>query len=221
MLELEGINVISANTDGIVCHFDKRLDDKYYQICNEWEHLVGNNDLGKLEYSDYKQLIQTSVNDYIAEYTNGKIKKKGDFCTEIELHKNPSMKIRAIALEKYFINNIKPEETIKNHTNIYDFCKRLKVTKGWKTEYHHILGEEKQIDVLSKHTRYYLSTKGGGLYKKHNDGRLISAESKKTVSIFNKYIKKDMINYNIDYKYYISETYKIIMSIDDGQLKLF
>jgi len=222
MLELEGINVISANTDGIVCHFDKELDDQYYETCNKWEQIVGNTDLGKLEYLDYKQLTQTSVNDYIAEPVLGNVKKKGDFCTEIELHKNPSMKIRAIALENYFIHGIKPEDTIMNHTNIYDFCKKLKVTRSWKAEYHHIINSEKKIDTLSKHIRYYISNNGGALLKKNKeDGRLISAESKKIVTIFNKYIKKEMKDYNINYNYYISEVYKIINNIDDGQLKLF
>ena len=32
MLELGGFNVLSANTDGIVCQFDRSMDDKYYEI---------------------------------------------------------------------------------------------------------------------------------------------------------------------------------------------
>ena len=57
-LEVEGIKVISANTDGIVVLTNEF--EKYNKICEEWErktNLV-------LEYTNYKALIQTSVNDY-------------------------------------------------------------------------------------------------------------------------------------------------------------
>ena len=71
--------------DGIVCLFDKSLDELYYKICKDWEVLVGNDTLGQLEYVDYSALIQTSVNDYIAVKTNGDFKCKGDFTSEFEL----------------------------------------------------------------------------------------------------------------------------------------
>lgn len=41
----------------------------------------------------------------------------------------------------------------------------------------------------------------------------------KQFTLFNSYFKSD--NYDIDYSFYIAETYKIINAIDDGQLTLF
>ena len=118
-MELNGIHVISANTDGIICLFQKELNDKYYQICKEWELLVGNEDLGQLEYTEYSSLIQTSVNDYIAVKTNGEIKTKGDFVSDFEIHKNKSAKIVPLALQAYYSKGIKIEDTIYNHQNIF------------------------------------------------------------------------------------------------------
>lgn len=218
-LEDNKIQVVSANTDGIVSNVPTNLIDKYYEICKEWETKTRY----ELEYTCYKQIIQTSVNDYIAEKADGSTKKKGDFRHDtIQLHEDPSMKIRAIALEQYFIHGKAVKETIENHTNIYDFCKRFKTSKGWRAYRYFTDGIELIKEKLQKNIRYYISKNGDKLTKENiEDGRRIDVEASAGVTIFNQYIQKDIKDYKIDYNYYISETNKIIYSIDDGQLKLF
>jgi hypothetical protein len=71
-LEIEGIHVISANTDGIVCLFDESLEAKYKEVCAWWEKTFAFD----LEYTDYEKYIRSNVNSYIAI-------KKG-FYAEIE-----------------------------------------------------------------------------------------------------------------------------------------
>ena len=61
-LELAGIHVISANTDGIVAKFDKSLEDEYNSICKEWEAEFR----FELEYTDYERYVRFNVNEYIA-----------------------------------------------------------------------------------------------------------------------------------------------------------
>ena len=222
MLELEKIHCVSANTDGIVCLFDKELEETYYKICKEWEIIVGNNELGQLEYADYSALIQTSINDYIAIKTNGEIKLKGDFCIDVEMHKNPSMRIVPIALKKYFVEGISVEETIKTHTDIYDFCIRLKVNKSYQGEYHHLYNNEHKIINLSKTTRYFISNKGGVLYKREkSSGKMLGVNVGFVTTLFNNYIEKPMKDYDINYNFYIKECNKIIDSIENKQLTLF
>jgi len=217
-LEDGGIQVLSANTDGIVSKVHKDKTDLYYSLCERWELLTKY----KLEYTFYKQLIQTSVNDYLAETTNGKLKFKGDFEIDKELHKDPSMKIRAIALKEYFINKQPVEETIKKHQNIFNFCKRFRTSKGWITYKYSTDGVQMIKERQQKNIRYYISINGDKITKeKTKDGKKIDIEASTGVTIFNKYIQKDMKDYNIDYGYYVSEARKIILSIDDGQLKLF
>lgn len=217
-LEDNGIQVLSANTDGIVSKVHKDMYNLYSNICKDWEIKTNY----QLEFAYYNQLIQTSVNDYIAEKNNGKIKLKGDFEIDKELHKDPSLRIRAIALKEYFINKIPIEKTIKEHQNIYDFCKRFRNSKGWNT-YKYSVDDTKIIkEKLSKNIRYFISENGSKITKENiNDNRKIDIEADNGVTIFNRYIQKDMKDYNINYKYYISEARKIILSIDDGQLKLF
>ncbi len=229
-LELNKIHVVSANTDGIVCLFDKSLEEVYYKTCKEWEILVGNDKFGQLEYCDYKLLIQTSVNDYLAVKYNGEIKQKGDFVTEFELHKNKSARIVPLALEQYFINNIPIEKTIRTHNNIYDFCLGVKSIEQNRLV---AFNKEEQTEVeLQKINRFYVSNKGIHIIKKLpkldsknasnqfdifgniDDGtREAEVEASYTSTIFNKYVKKELKEYDINYKYYIDKCSKIIDKI--------
>ncbi len=228
MLEFEGISVVSANTDGIVCLFDKELEDTYYKICKEWEKIVGNEDLGQLEYCDYLFLAQTSVNDYIAQSTDGSIKQKGEFLTEFEIHKNKSKRIVPLALEQYFVNGIKPEVFIKNHKDIFDFCLAIKGNSDSKFYLVNLLSNKKE--QLQKINRFYISNSKDILIKElpkleskkasmqidifgevDNGERISNIEVGYNVTIFNKFLEKD--DYDINYNYYISKCYEIINKI--------
>ena len=58
-LELNGISVVSANTDGIVCKIPYELEDTYYNICNAWQAKLD----FELEYTDYERYLRKDVND--------------------------------------------------------------------------------------------------------------------------------------------------------------
>lgn len=229
-LEINGIHIISANTDGIVCLFDKSLDSIYYQVCKNWEKLVDNADLGQLEYIDYKLLAQTSVNDYIAIKLNGESKTKGDFVSEFELHKNKSARIIPLALQEYFINSVPIEQTIKNHQNIFDFCLGVKSIGNNKLI---SLDVKSQIEIpLQKINRYYISNNGINLIKRLpklenkianmqldifgniDDGiREAEVEAGWLSTIYNKHIIKDINDYDINYNYYVDKCNKILKNI--------
>jgi hypothetical protein len=232
-LELEGIHVISANTDGITSLFDKTKEEIYYKICKEWELIVGNEDLGQLEYVYYSKLIQTSVNDYIAVKLNGDLKTKGDFVSEFELHKNKSASIIPIALQNYYSKNIPIEETIYNHQNIYDFCCGVKSKSGAKLI--HLNTKTSEEIQLQKVNRYFISNDGLNLLKrlKPLEGKKVSnqmdifnniddgtreqeVEAGWLTTIFNKYYKLEMKKYNINYSYYIDKCKKIINNINEN-----
>lgn len=228
-LEINDIHCISANTDGIICLFPSLLLDKYYKVCREWETEVGNSTSGNLEYLQYSSYYQLSVNDYIAVDIKGKIKKKGDFCTEFELHKNSSKRVIPLALEAYFLKGVQPEEFIKNHTNIYDFCIGNKSKgKNRVVSYDSKSGEE--FD-LQKVNRYYVSTQGVNLLKKMpalpynrvtkqyylweecNSGvREAELEASWLSTVFNTYQKKE--DYGINFEYYILQVKNIIKEIE-------
>lgn len=128
--ELAGIHAISANTDGVTIKIKKSLIDKMHEINEWWCKLTGY----ELERTDYAKIIFSTVNDYLAVKTDGTVKKKGDFLTDFELHKNKSARIVPIALEQYFINGIPIDRTICEHTNVYDFAMRQRANRDFHFE---------------------------------------------------------------------------------------
>ncbi len=228
MYILAGISVVSLNTDGCLCLVSEEKREKYDQIGKEWEELSKHT----LEETLYSKFIQVSVNDYIAITTDNKIKKKGDFVTDFELHKNKSARIVPIALENYFIHNIPVEETIDCHENIFDFCLGAK-SIGQNRLYLMDLNDGSETK-LQKINRYYISNSNTRLIKKLpptgkkpimkqmdifggvDDGTRISEiHSGYNSTIYNRHILNKAIDtYNIDYSYYIDRAQKIIDKIE-------
>lgn len=214
---IKDCTVLQVNTDGITFRLPKKYKEKLLQLSDELTTRC------KLTYevNEYDKMVIRDVNNYSARYLDGTIKHKGDFEIHKELHKDPSGKIVAIALEKYFFNGIPVEETIEKHENIYDFCLRLRINKGCKGQYKCIENERLTIKPLGKTTRYYISNSGGSFSKAYDDGRVNGVNVGYIGTVFNVYESKSMKDYNINYKYYIAECKKIINQIEDCQLSLF
>ena len=90
-LHLNGIQVISCNTDGIVCKIPRELESKYYEISHAWEKAANL----ELEYTEYKKYVRRDVNSYITEKKDGSTKEKGAFLKEVDLKKAYHMPIVA------------------------------------------------------------------------------------------------------------------------------
>ncbi len=227
MMEEEGFKVVSGNTDGLVTLYPREKEARYYEICKEWEAAVGNDKMGKLEYSKFAGLWQDNINSYIAKMADGKVKKKGRFVTVYgspgcEINKNKSMRVVPMALEAYFIDGKDPVEFIKNHKNIYDFCIAKKAAgqmhyeEQWKDEKGVI-----QVKVHKKLVVFYVSTQGTVLYKRglNNEGDPMNNHvnaptelGQPLISYFNKFFKAD--DYKIDYNHYILEALERIDAIE-------
>ena len=217
--ELEGIHVISANTDGVTIRIHK--DKMYYMDeINEWWTKLTQYEL---ERTDYSKIIFSTVNDYLAIKTDGDIKKKGDFLTDFELHKNKSARIVPIALEKYFVEGVPVEETIRNHKNIYDFVLRQKASRDF-----HYEGIDKttgETTIYDKLIRYYISNTGQKLLKVKNPECTTKAAAISQVeagewvcTVCNKLYPDHEMN-NINYLYYIERANRIIEKIITGGAK--
>jgi hypothetical protein len=233
-MEFEAIAVISANTDGIVCLFNKDQEEDYKRVCLEWEKKVGNDVLGQLEYTDYTKLIQLSVNDYLAIKPDGKTKEKGDFLIDFELHKNKSFRVVPLALQEYFVNGTKPEQFLKEYVsktprNIFDYCAAVRGRGGWYFEERKIVSQQGSLfaDVntsnlnyedegvrLQKTVRYYMSNSGNKLIKCHGDGRRQELQAGPWVAtVFNMYEEKR--DYDINYNFYLEKIYTTLNKLDN------
>lgn len=217
------LKFLQINTDGITIMIPRNKLEAIREVNNkltEETTLV-------IEEAFYKQMVIRDVNNYIAEYTdstpeNEHIKLKGCFEIDKEYHKDPSMRIVPIALKQYFVYNIPIEDTIKNHNDIFDFCLRLK-TNSKSTPYYRYLNDEGKLTnkKLDRTTRYFVSNHGGALVKKFDENRMSGVNVGYVVTLFNRYVEKPMKDYDINYDFYIAETYKIKHAVNDGQLSLF
>jgi thermostable 8-oxoguanine DNA glycosylase len=124
-IELDFHQMIQINTDGMTIRIKKNEYDKFVNIYHRWQRLTGL----KLEEASYSKMVISNVNNYLAVYTNGAVKRKGTYEYELDLHKNFSMLVVPRALEAYFVNDIPVEQFIYNHTDYYDFFKRTKINK--------------------------------------------------------------------------------------------
>lgn len=227
--ELEGIHVISANTDGVTIRIKKTDLEKMHAINAWWSELTQY----ELERTDYSKIIFSTVNDYLAVKTDGEIKKKGDFLTDFELHKNKSGRVVPIALEQYFINGTSVADTIRNHRNIYDFAMRQRATKDFHFEGRSDAG----TTVYNKLIRYYVSISGEKLLKVKNedcDSRAAAISQVEAgdwlMTVCNHLSSKHPLD-NINHSYYIEKAERIINKInyqgkkvpviDPNQLSLF
>ena len=200
--ELAGIEVISANTDGVICKFSIEQEDKYNEVCNEWQART----MFALEYTNYIRYIRRDVNNYVAQTNNGKIKTKGVFFTETDFKKGYNKPIVAIAAKQYFLDGTEPEVTIKGEKNIHAFMMTQSIGKDFTPVFLTTEGERE----TQRHNRYYAVRSGGGALmkvRKNGMGRITVCSG---VHLANDIVENMPLP---DYKYYIDEAWKLIRSI--------
>ena len=156
-LELAGVNVVSANTDGINVVFKKLQHNEVETLIYQWELETGYN----FEWTPYAATYSRDVNNYVAIKQGGGVKGKGAFA-EPNLMKNPTNEICIIAVKEYLANSTPIEQTIKACKDITKFISIRSVTGGavWRDEY------------LGKAVRFYYSTDGDVITYKKNGNKV-------------------------------------------------
>lgn len=268
--EMNGIEVISSNTDGITVKMKVEQEPLYNEICERWQKLSRM----ELEHVDYEKIVIVAVNDYIAfkagywtekdgvkewvkgwsdvkegatfpspkdwieyNYTYVKIdeagklidkyvKMKGMFVSYSRLGKGLDSLIVAKSLVNYFGKGIPIEQTIRESRDIWDFIKFQKIGKQYEVMWN---GEEQQHI-----NRFYVSKKGAYLFKRktemkwdkktgvektvHTDANVLAGWG---VQLFNTYKEVEWSEYEIDYRYYVSQANKILSQLESKQTTLF
>lgn len=147
-LELAGISVVSANTDGIVARIHKSQVDEYHDIIKEWEQKTG----FEMEFAEYQALYSASVNSYLAFKTDGSVKQKGLYSfvgsKGSPAEKNPKYQVCIDAVIAYLRHDTPIEETIEWCPDIRRFLAVQRV-KG---------GAEFNGEFLGKVARWYRSS---------------------------------------------------------------
>lgn len=177
-LELSGISVVSANTDGIVIKPHETQIDLMHQIIKYWEQQTK----FEMESTEYAGLYSRDVNSYFAVKTDGTVKSKGAYNNPWSddsdkakwMHKNPSAQITIEAVEKYLVDKTPIARTIMECTDITKFVS-VRAVKGGAVQ---VLekaeppkhGTREELIVLAGFTQYF-----GGLWVHPDAGENLAA----------------------------------------------
>lgn len=155
MLVLSGIEVVSANTDGVLIKCLKADKPKCDAVIKLWEERT----CFVTEESQYKAVYSRDVNNYVAIpiKADGKIKVKGTYAEKgsggnTVLSKNPENLVCNDAVIAFLSKRIAVEDTVNNCKDIRRFV-TVRNVKG---------GAIKSGVYLGKTIRWYYSTKMQG-----------------------------------------------------------
>lgn len=218
LMKIDDLHLIQINTDGVTIKVPRDKIDEVEAVNAAWMETTMLN----LERADYKRMFIRDVNNYIGEYTDGELKRKGAYEYEINWHQNHSSLVVQKAVEAHLVRHIPIEKFIAEHDDVYDFFLRTKVPKSSRLMW----GETR----IQNTTRYYISSDGHPLVKvmpplkgKENKGERHFKQHKKGN-------KKDDGQWNvtpmntigevnnIDHGWYINEAKKLIEPLYDGLL---
>lgn len=224
-LELAGIHVISANTDGIVTIVPRELEQTADDICHWWEKHLGL----ELEFTYYTKYVTEGVNSYLTVKRGGSSKFKGRMNPKMfleDLSKGYNSPIVAKCVTEYFINGTPVMETLRNAKSILDFCRTQNVDHKYRLEFTHVVDGKIRTDVVQRNTRFYISSTGGTLMKVESMGwneyneeqvKKSSLCAGQRVSICNTVDDTDISELNVNYLYYYNEAMAIIEPIEQSR----
>lgn len=110
MLSENGIETITANTDGIIINDPL---NKYSVIVKEWERMFNL----KLSEKKLKFLYMENINNYFAISDDNIMKGCGCFNFEFKKNKSNNGMVIYLALKEYFLNDKQPSQYIETSVN--------------------------------------------------------------------------------------------------------
>jgi hypothetical protein len=193
-LELYGIPVVSANTDGIVIKCPCAEVDAMVKIIAKWEKHTGL----KTEEARYAALYSRDVNNYIAVKENGSVKAKGVF-GPTTLSKNPQNPICNEAVIAYLTKGTPVEDSVRSCRDIRPFL-TLRTVNG---------GAIKDGEKIGKAVRwYYAKSESGAIHYLTNGNTVPRSEGAKPLMDL-----PDEFPEDVDYGWYIRECNEILMAV--------
>lgn len=193
-LEGAGIQVVSANTDGIVIYCHKRNQAALFSIIATWEDITGFN----TEETAYTALYSRDINNYVAFKPSGSYKAKGAYA-DAELSKTPTAQVCVQAVVDHLQLDIPIETTIWSCQDTRMFVSVRSVTGGA------VKGET----YLGKAVRwYYAKNEIGSINYKKNGNKVAMTDGAKPLMQLPSKLPAD-----IDYQWYVNKSYAILADL--------
>jgi Predicted 3'-5' exonuclease related to the exonuclease domain of PolB len=210
LMHIEGLRLIQVNTDGLTVRVPRANKWLVDTARAAWQQRTGL----ELEEAIYKTMMIRDVNNYIAQYENGSVKRKGAYEYSMGWHQNAGGLVIAKVAEKVLTEGAPIRETLYNWPDIMDFMLRTKVPRS---SYLAIEYPEQPPQQLQNITRYYIAEGGGRLFKwmpplkGKQEWRKIGVESGWGVQPCNDI--RDAGKLPVDFDYYVREVEKLCLGL--------
>lgn len=194
-LEVGGVSVVSANTDGIVTLCPDELLWYRDSTMEWWQRATGY----ELEHTDYRSIHSRDVNSYVAVKPDGSVKRKGKYSESGVLSSmqgvHPDMDISKEAAIAYIVDKTPIETTVRQCRDLRKFILAKSVKGGghWKGQY------------LGKTVRWYFSVNGCQINYISNGNKVGSSDGAMPVQVL-----PDEMPLDVDYAKYEEYARKLL-----------
>jgi hypothetical protein len=215
-VELAGIPVVSANTDGVVMKCPRALEQVMLDVVKQWEADTG----FVTEETRYSALYSRDVNGYIAVKPNGKVKTKGPYANPWweedpdgrgQFMKNPQNTVCIEAVINFITKGVPIERYIRECADVRKFVTVVNVQGGgvWAPG-----GDIASGQYLGKVVRFVHVLDGATIfYKKPHPKTGNFKKVSKSDGCRPLMILPDELPEGIDYDWYIQEAQDILVDI--------
>ena len=193
VMQVPGIELIQINTDGITVRIPRDQIATFEALTKQWEKYT----CLELEQARYKRMWIRDVNNYVAEYEDGKCKLKGAYWYPATLkdydgqwHKDFSGMVIQKSVHTALIHGIDPADMVRSCCDPFDFMMRGKADSGGKL----FIGDVPQQRI----TRYYIARQGLPIYTKRPPvaGAILGAFCKAQAVSWDEYVRHDPMVWN-------------------------
>jgi len=205
ILQWTEARLVQVNTDGLTVRVRRTELDELERVCREWGVLTGLN----LEQMRYRRMFLRDVNNYIGQYEDGTVKRKGAYEWNIGWHQNAGGLVVPKVAEKVLVEGAPIRETVERWPDLHDFMLRIKVPRGSYLQW-----GDGQVQST---TRYYVAKGGKPLTKwmpplarKPGEWRKIGVESGWNVQVCNR-IEDAVLP--VDFDYYVEQVEKLVLGL--------
>ena len=155
LVQIEGLEIINVNTDGVCFIAPKNKKIVINEICKWWE-LTTSLELG---YEYYQKFVSRNVNNYIAIDNKNNVIRKSIYAhsTDLGWHQDHSQQIVAKIAEQVLIHRGELNESLLAHTILTDFIIHTKVQRSHEVWH----GDQRQANII----RYIACKEGEQIYK--------------------------------------------------------
>lgn len=147
-----GATIVQTNTDGILICINKDKIDQVKTLVSEWEFMTG----FTMEYDYIIMFFQRDVNNYIEVTNNPKkpYKLKGKWTNQADIDNtampNLNAPITHKALLEYYLRGVPIEDTVRNGTDIMDYCFTCKTGKSYDKTYYYYNNEPRNANKVNR-----------------------------------------------------------------------